>query len=53
MGEFQPSSGYVRVRVEPDSVRVDYVRKYVEPADDRRNGVSHLFVLAPITGCER
>lgn len=47
MGEFQPSSGYVRVRVEPDSVRVDYVRTYVESADDRRNGeVTYSYTLA-------
>ncbi len=48
-GEFQPSSGYVRVRVEPDKARVDYVRTSV--ADGKsvtRNGeVTYSYEVKP------
>jgi hypothetical protein len=38
-GEIQPSSGYVRVRVDADATRVDYVRTYVDKAgSETRNG---------------
>jgi predicted phosphodiesterase len=38
-GEIQPSSGYVRVRVDADAARVDYVRTYVDkPGSETRNG---------------
>jgi hypothetical protein len=38
-GEIQPSSGYVRVRVDADAARVDYVRTYVSnDAPSSRNG---------------
>ncbi len=38
MGDFQPSSGFVRVSVMPDDVRVDYVRTYVDRQNAERNG---------------
>lgn len=38
-GEIQPSSGYVRVRVDDDAARVDYVRTYVgNESPSTRNG---------------
>lgn len=50
MGDFQPSSGYVRVRVESDQVRVDYVRTFVGERDAQRNGeVSYSYVVTPNT----
>ena len=50
MGDFQPSSGYVRVRVESDQVRVDYVRTFVGDRDAQRNGeVSYSYVITPNT----
>ncbi len=48
-GEIQPSSGFVRVRVEPDATRVDYVRTY-KGSDDvaKRNGeVSFSYIVNP------
>ncbi|MFO0943778.1 MAG: hypothetical protein U0930_23835 [Pirellulales bacterium] len=48
VGDFQPSSGYVRVRVEPEAVRVDYVRTYVGGQEAQRNGeVSYSYVVSP------
>jgi predicted phosphodiesterase len=48
MGDFQPSSGYVRVRVEPEAARIDYVRTYVGKQDANRNGeVSYSYVVSP------
>lgn len=48
MGDFQPSSGYIRVRVEADAVRVDYVRTYVDKQNANRNGeVSYSYVVSP------
>jgi len=35
-GEIQPSSGHIRIRVSPDSSRVDYVRSYL-PKDENNN----------------
>lgn len=50
MGDFQPSSGYVRVRVEAENARVDYVRTFVSEQDAKRNGeVSFSYVVAPNT----
>lgn len=50
-GEFQSSSGFVRVRVAPDGARIDYVRTYLDgkhPA--ARNGeVSFSYVVPPRT----
>jgi predicted phosphodiesterase len=50
-GEFQPSSGFLRVRVAPEAARIDYVRTYLdgkEPA--ARNGeVSFSYVVPPNT----
>lgn len=50
-GEFQPSSGFVRVRVAPEGARIDYVRTYVDgngPAAG--NGeVSFSYVVPPGT----
>ncbi len=48
-GEIQPSSGYVRVRVEPKGARVDYVRTYVSDGKiDARNGeVSYSYLVQP------
>ncbi len=39
-GEIQGSSGYVRVRVEDQAVRVDYVRTYLPSSEsaNRKNG---------------
>jgi hypothetical protein len=39
-GEIQSSSGYIRVRVEPDEIRADYVRTYLPEAESqhKRNG---------------
>ncbi len=48
-GEIQGSSGHVRIRVNGDSARVDYVRAYLPAAEDssRRNGdVSFSYVLS-------
>jgi predicted phosphodiesterase len=49
-GEFQPSSGFIRVRVAPEGARIDYVRTYLngkEPSD--RNGeVSFSYAVSPI-----
>lgn len=47
-GEIQGSSGHVRVRVNGDSARVDYVRAYLPAAEGRsqRNGdVSYSYML--------
>ena len=47
-GEIQGSSGHVRVRVNGDSARVDYVRAYLPAAEGRsqRNGdVSYSYVV--------
>ena len=47
-GEIQSSSGHVRVRVDGDSARIDYVRAYL-PNDEtvnRKNGeISHAYML--------
>ena len=48
-GEVQGSSGHVRVRVDGDSARVDYVRAYLPAAEggNRRNGdVSYSYMLS-------
>ena len=48
-GEVQGSSGHVRVRVNGDSARVDYVRAYLPAAEsgNRRNGdVSYSYMLS-------
>ncbi len=48
-GEIQGSSGHVRIRVNGESARVDYVRAYLPAAQDasRRNGdVSFSYVLS-------
>jgi len=48
-GEVQGSSGHVRVRVNGDSARVDYVRAYLPAAEGgtRRNGdVSYSYMLS-------
>jgi hypothetical protein len=36
-GEIQSSSGYIRVRVDPDSARADYVRTYLPTSESQRN----------------
>ncbi|HIE98740.1 MAG TPA: metallophosphoesterase [Fuerstia sp.] len=48
-GEFQGSSGHVRIRVDGDSARVDYVRAYLRAAErgGRHNGdVSYSYMLS-------
>ena len=48
-GEIQSSSGHVRVRVDRDSARVDYVRAYLpnnETANRKNGEVSHSYLLS-------
>lgn len=49
LGDFQPSSGYVRVRVDSEAARVDYVRTYVGTEQDAsRNGeVTYSYLVTP------
>lgn len=49
-GEIQPSSGHVRVRVDDQAVRVDYVRAYLPPDETamRTNGdVTYSYQVRP------
>lgn len=48
-GEFQPSSGFVRVRVAPEGVRIDYVRTYLDGKEpgDRNGEVSFSYFVPP------
>jgi predicted phosphodiesterase len=48
-GEIQPSSGFVRVRVDTDAARVDYVRTYVgnERAGTRNGEVTFSYEVKP------
>jgi hypothetical protein len=48
-GEIQPSSGYVRVRVDADAARVDYVRTYVDNqgATNRNGEVTFSYEVKP------
>lgn len=57
-GEKQSSSGHVRVRVDGDEVRVDYVRAYLpgDESGDRMNGevsYSYLVLSSPRQGAVR
>jgi len=48
MGDFHPSSGFVRVRVEADAARIDYVKTFVGSQDAKRNGeVAFSYVVTP------
>ncbi len=48
-GEIQPSSGYVRVRVDADAARVDYVRTAVgnNPNAARNGEVTYSYTVKP------
>jgi hypothetical protein len=49
-GPVLPNSGYVRVSVGPDEVRVEYVRTFLpkdESADRRHGAVAHSYVVKP------
>ena len=48
MGDFQPSSGFVRVRVKPEAVRVDYLRTFVGKEQAARNAeVAYSYEVLP------
>lgn len=54
-GETQSSSGFIRVRVNDDSARVDYVRTYL-PSNEGRNAkngdVSYSYIVPKLQGSE-